>query len=493
MRDVAVVESELATTTGLADGASEIRVAEPARRDFASFPETELRQLLGEAIWDRLPWSELPAGKLDRATLVQAYNGSLERLDTFKQDVTTLLTSACRANLEFRQGQGQGQTHEAARDRALDAELQTMLSRAKWKEHPSMSVVNADVASQPTLLLRRRLNAAIGKAIDDFVAEFHKLLDRLVNAKLIGRIDWKPNHCCGYDFFKHVVVQENKGARRSTTRVRNEGANRQIARPIVAHEVTTDVRGEGQHLHQHEEHEHVVINAVRTSIGDSQVIMPPAVVELTKRVPEWLDAFVQVVDGDLCTESIDTRTRKAEGWQDATVKRRPIYGWEPAVTIGPYVLTGWGPREVAAELARRDAVAAQQHAESMRSWLPSCGATVLAMTSLWLLWRALNGAGGTFFAVLSLAAALTLVWQAVSDRENSRRNPRAATKAGWWTCAVGCGLVAVGLLLVMCFHSLPPVLPLGLLLGALGSVWMADPESFRRNLQAWISRGGARA
>ncbi len=106
------------------------------------------------------------------------------------------------------------------------------------------------------------------------------------------------------------------------------------------------------------------MNAVRASIRNSQVVMPPAVVRLVEVVPEWLDDFVQVIDGDIFRKRIIEQDTKVKNWADMQVRDEPIIGCEPGVIIGPYVLTGWGPREVAAESDRRktvDADAAREH------------------------------------------------------------------------------------------------------------------------------------
>lgn len=425
--------------------------------ELAAVPDAQLAPLLGESIWELLPWSQLPPGKLDRATLIQAYNASLERLDTCKQDVATLVHAACQANLEFRQGHGL--THEEARKKALEAELNSMLARAKWKTTPSMSVVDADVASQPSLFLRRQLNAALTEAVDDFTKEFRALLDRLVTAKLIGRITWKPNHCCGYDFYKQVVVQENQGASQSTRVEDAKRSRRRQGQTLIGEEVTTDVRGQGRHLHQREEHEHIVINAVRTSVGNSQVIMPPAVVELTRRVPEWLAPFVQVVDGDLCRETIETHTQKAKNWQDATVTRRPIYGWEPAVIIGPYVLTGWGPREVAAELARRESLPMSFPPPRLGRDIASGLATgLLVGLAIFLYWNATRGLG-PWMSLLALLVALRVVWERFFALEAAKRFPPIILLTWLWSMTVTVLAVLVVLSMVSVSRTVSNVMP----------------------------------
>ncbi len=422
MSDTALDEGESDAALLLEDRASKHLDPVIHRVDFAAFPEAQLAPLLGESIWELFPWNQLPPGKLDRGTLIQAYNASLERLYSCKQDVSTLLHAACLANLEFRQGHGS--THDDARKKALKAELNAMLARAKWKATPSMSVVDADVASQPALFLRRQLNTALTDAVNDFTAEFRALLDRLMTAKMIGRIAWKPNHCCGYDFFKQVVVQENQGASQSTRVVDAKRPRSRNGQEVIGEEVTTEVRGQGRHLRQREEHEHIVINAVRTSIGNSQVVMPPAVVELTQKVPDWLGPFVQVVDGDLCRETIETHTQKAKAWQDATVTRRPIYGWEPAVIIGPYVLTGWGPREVTAELARREMLPMSTPPQTYRHLVLGLITGLLVGTGVYLYWRAVRGVD-PWFGILALVVATRLVWQELFEPEIVLRYPVA--------------------------------------------------------------------
>lgn len=43
----------------------------------------------------------------------------------------------------------------------------------------------------------------------DWTGISYKLLPRLVDRQLVGLVEWLPNHCCGYHFFKQVVIQNN--------------------------------------------------------------------------------------------------------------------------------------------------------------------------------------------------------------------------------------------------------------------------------------------
>ena len=153
------------------------------------------------------------------------------------------------------------------------------------------------------------------------------------------------------------MIQENDGR---SERVVGQTLLTQITerdpvtgRQIIGKQRIEETRGKGQHQHRFARHQHEVMNAVRTSIRNSQVVMPPAVVRLVEVVPVWLYDFVQVIDGDIFRERVIEQDTNLEYWADVQVRDEPIIGCEPGVIIGPYVLTGWGPREVAAESDRR--------------------------------------------------------------------------------------------------------------------------------------------
>jgi hypothetical protein len=177
------------------------------------------------------------------------------------------------------------------------------------------------------------------------------------------------------------------------------------------------------------------MNAVATTIKDSRVVMPPQVVRLIEKIPDWLYPFVRVIDGDIFRERIIEREMKVSQWQDVQVRDEPIIGCEPGVIIGPYVLTGWGPREVAAELKRREQVAQQtgeqQAAELSQRRAPLfAGAAIVLTVVAWvLLVMSLRGAGAGFLAFVTTTAALGAIWQAAFDSAAARRNPTAAIAA----------------------------------------------------------------
>ena len=170
---------------------------------------SQLPGLLAETISNRLPWNSVRRDDTDRGHFADTYVRSLTQLDQFRRDVENLIRYACLANLEFRQASGQTNTN--ARDAALSAKLDDMLSQAADRWSPTKNVLDEKLTSQHVSTLRNHLEVALAEAVNVFVTQLLAMLARLVDRQLFGLVEWLPNHGCGYHFFKHLVVQENEG------------------------------------------------------------------------------------------------------------------------------------------------------------------------------------------------------------------------------------------------------------------------------------------
>jgi len=453
------------------------RLRSPERlRQLAPPPQkVELKDRVAEEVWSRLLWQQLPPDAAETRVVVDAYIQSLTQLERFRWDVDELVRAACQANLEFRQEQGE--TNVVAREAVLSGQLTEMLDAAVSQWLPTRNVVDARLVSQPLSEVRQRLDAALTQAVDDFGRQLFDLLARLVDRELFGLVEWLPNNCCAYHFFKRIVIQENDGASRrvmSETRF-NQVTERdaETGRQIVGRRTVEETRGQGRHLHRFARHQHDVIQAVHTSIGNSRVVMPPQVQRLCEAVPEWLYPFVQVIDGTIVRERIIERDTRVDQWADRTQRDEPIIGCEPGVILGSFVLTGWGPREVKAEEMRRESVLHEATTHSsvtsaQRRWQLLTGvAVVLAVCAMALTLQAQRGAGGGLFAVLATLATLVAVWQAALDYATVRRNPTAAIWAHCTTAALGGQLLIVLWLIVRLHQPLSWITPLMLATGVI--------------------------
>ncbi len=434
-----------------------------------------LPNALGEAILGRLAWNSLPSEERDRQRLVQAYINSLNQLGDFRRDMEGLVRAACMASLEFRQVMGE--TNVNARDAVLAAKLNEMLAQAACGWMPTRNVLDAKLVSKDVVTLKTELSTAVADAVADFTRQFFELLAKLVDRELFGLVEWLPNHCCSYHFFKRVVIQENEGASQRIVESMFDDLeplgpideSHYLTPPrVVGRRISEDVRGKGKHYHRLARHEHSVMNAICTSIRNSQVIMPSQVVPLIEKIPDWLYPFVQVIDGDIFRERIIERDTQVEDWADVDVRDEPIYGAEPGVIIGPFVLTGWGPREVGEEQSRRHKIqdaALQQATEGTARrrapWLVA-GAVVLSLVALLLLVRWSQGSGNLLFAVLAIAAAIATVWQAAFDFATARRNPTALLAAHCATVSIACQMLLAGWLVVRWFQPVSWLTPVAL-------------------------------
>lgn len=183
------------------------------------------------------------------------------------------------------------------------------------------------------------------------------------------------------------------------------------------------------------------MQAVHTSIGNSQVVMPPQVQRLCEAVPDWLYPFIQVIDGTIVRERIIERDTRVDQWADRTQRDEPIIGCEPGVILGSFVLTGWGPREVKAEELRREAAVLEQssrtatHSARWRWPLLAAVAVLMAVCAVGLTYFAPPGAG--VLTGLATLATLIAFWQAALDFATSRQNPTAALWAHCTTASLG--------------------------------------------------------
>jgi hypothetical protein len=396
--------------------------------------ETELPDLLYGIVFSRLAWSKLSENEHERQPLVESYIQSLQELEGYRRDVEDLVRRACMANLEFRQGKGE--THAKARDKALSAQLDQMIAKAAAHWLPTKNILDAKLVAQPVPTVQEKLHAALAEATTDFVTQFFELLAQLVDRQLFGLVEWMPNHCCNYHFFKQVIIQENDGttSRIVGSRFTDTNAPFGFRERIIGWNEVED-RTEGQHRHRFARHEHSVMNAIHTTIRNSAVIMPPEVLPLVEHIPEWLYPLVQVIDGDIIRERIIEQETTVETWEEAVIRDEPIFGCEPAVIIGPYVLTGWGPREVGVEQARRQSIqtaATRSHNERIvRNRAPwfAIAAVAMYLVAVFLIIRLFRQEGGVVFVVLAALATVGATWQAAFDFAVARRNPMAALAA----------------------------------------------------------------
>jgi hypothetical protein len=313
-----------------------------------------LSDRLADSLWPTLPFvAEASRVPLDRTALVMSYIESLNKLQSLQSDHVHLVTVTCEANLEFRQETGT--TNQVNRDKSMGATLDKMVGRAKLPLKPIENILTAEIAALPVEQMQRTLSSALKKAVKQFATQVEAVFQNMAAQRLAGLIEWVGQNACRYHFFKEVVIQENHGSESSSTRTTRpvtDSRGRQ-RRQLVQKTTTTE---SGRTIHRWARHEHHVMNAIHTSLANTKVVMPPGPERIKEAIPAWLAPFVRVIDGDLIRERIIECDYHEENWSNVTTREvdLPGYAPDPAIAIDNFILTGWGPREIAAEEQRRE-------------------------------------------------------------------------------------------------------------------------------------------
>ena len=283
-------------------------------------------------------------------------------------EIRNVVLEACRANLEFRANDN-NETHAEARDAILEGKLNEMMTQAFAAWLPAKNSLTASLMSNSPDAFVRQLEASLSEEVDRFSRQFLELLERMVDRELFGLVEWLPKQCCRYHFFRRVVIQGPEVRTQSINDSFADDSDAGSGQRIIGNRRTTSRRTVSHEI-RFARHQHELINAVRTSIGNSTVIMPPPIVRLVDSIPRWLYPFVEVIDGQIVRELIIERDVSVEDWTQVDVRDEPIIDIDPGIVIGPYVLSGWGSMEIQKEQERRQVAQQTSNGRSRRSPRP---------------------------------------------------------------------------------------------------------------------------
>ena len=425
--------------------------------------ETQLQKQLSQAISQRLAWQVSSLSEVtDRETVATAYISSLKTLNECYDEIRNVVLEACRANLEFRANDN-NETHTEARDAILEGKLNEMMTQAFATWLPAKNSLTASLMSNSPDAFVRQLEAFLSEEVDRFSRQFLELLERMVDRELFGLVEWLPKQCCRYHFFRRVVIQGPEVRTQSINDSFADDSDPSSGQRIIGNRRTTSTRTV-KHEIRFARHQHELINAVRTSIGNSTVIMPPPIVRLVDSIPEWLYPFVEVIDGQIVRELIIERDVSVEDWTQVDVRDEPIIDIDPGIVIGPYVLSGWGSMEIQKEQKRRK-VAQQTATEEVDARLAPLLAVVavgLSGIALWFQYRVSSGHGNWLFVVLTTLTAVGAAWQAFLSHANCHRFAAPGHYALCMGICTAMGLLTAEWSIARIFYSMSWVTPVAL-------------------------------
>ncbi len=185
----------------------------------------------------------------------------------------------------------------------------------------------------------KRLAMPPEQLVDWLKTEFRSETDRiarriattlhyLADFNIVGLVDWLTADVCTFHYFTWSADHSSSSKTERTGDIM--AWNTLITR--VNH--TTTLR--------RTRHTHHVVNAGMHLVTDYKGKMPKRVKRLIESAPAWLKPYLVVIDG---TETLSERvTAVASEQTEQTV--HSVVRYDPAIAIGPFILTGWNESEV---------------------------------------------------------------------------------------------------------------------------------------------------
>ena len=231
-----------------------------------------------------------------------------------------------------------------------------------------LNQASADLAALPIDELRERFRKALKQACHSLANQVIRSMDFLVKSKVVGLVHWSSQNAVKYNFYRRRVYSDTPQEAKDSVQVEIRSNDEDPDDVRRWKRVSTKIESTN-FICVLEHHKHDAVDAFQTSIENSRVVMPEGVHQLIRDIPDWMRPSIRVLDGYLIREDVHFTETCREKLVKTSVIEEPLHGHEPAVTLGPYVLVGWGPREIdAARAAEQVIVTAQHDQESRRFW-----------------------------------------------------------------------------------------------------------------------------
>lgn len=345
----------------------DVRLDDQAIENIHDQTAKQISQDLASQIWDRMDLTAMPADEQLRSRLFAAYTESVRKLRESRSEAMKLFYATVETAFFHDLG-----------DEGADF-INEVLSVGRVTLTQPQSIASAEHGTLSLDELRLHLERSLRHEISRFVKEFFESLDRLVDRSAVGLVHWTGTNSVRYHFFRRSIGVTGEETTRDVGRIEprfNLGVgpdSQRTAKITTRKDVTCWL----------DHHRHDTIDAIQTSIENSNVPTPPFVVALTDQIPAWLRPLVTIIDGYLVRERISRQEICKSTITQVEFEEELLYGHEPAVCLGPYVLTGWGPRDI--ENMEETLQVADGQSTAARSRMFWITASVAATSLAWLL------------------------------------------------------------------------------------------------------------
>lgn len=311
--------------------------ANPSRND------CERDERVSQRIWETLPWSKQRLEDFKSDTeILQSYEVCLSILRRHHEAAGAMFRAVCDCNTT---------TEIDATDRPFptsasrETVVQSILLRGGFKNFKSGKALAAELMTEPSETIHRRLSQTLMSSTRNLVANVFATMDRFVDKSVFGVMEWLGDSVCKFYYFDERFSESwemrevDLGWLSSSTK-----------------EISVQHRGRQQHVRQR--HEHHLIEAKSEPVEGCSVQIPERVQRVIESIPEWLRAETRVVSGvqivsEVRSEKILDRKVEAERRETRTVplppRRKEGLRYDPALEIDGFVLTGWDDADMTAD------------------------------------------------------------------------------------------------------------------------------------------------
>ena len=330
----------------------------------------QIGQQLQQHLLDRLPHPVFEERQTDRAQLFVTYNENINFLRQCRREALDLFRTAIETVF----------THDLPDDPTCQAFIEQVISDSQVAFPQLPSLASAELGARPLEEIRRELVKLQQQAAGKLVRDLFSALDCLVDRSVIGLAHWTGPNEVRYHFFRRqarVIRDQRQRTGQSERQWRNADEDPNDPRRMKQiHEVRRELELACTLFH----HKHDTVNAIATDLDNSTVPMPDFVQALACAIPGWMRSEMRVIDGYLIREQIFERETQQQTSTQIEYEEELIFGCEPAICLGPYVLIGWGPRDIAAMPPQQSAAEA---ADQRGLWF-SCAVLAQLFCTLFL-------------------------------------------------------------------------------------------------------------
>jgi serine/threonine protein kinase len=393
-------------------------------RDLATLPLSELGQDLEIALENELWHTLVFASKGsfgDMEDLFRFYASSVNQLKKVHQETCEFLEVVCATNLEFRSN---GKVNEQARDEILRKQLSSMVSHCFLAPPPADETFQPGITSLPLEHAEAKLTKELKTKTRTFVQNFLQVCERLIDQQIMGMVEWENPTACIYYYFRNVVVQTET----TSKVVQGATTTENVDRGVTLTTARSRVR-EGEHEVFVEAPKHHLFNAESVPLDLASTRIPLPFQPVVKAIPAWLRRHVELVTGTQMRVEKACGPVQTKSWAttealapEVTEALAPEVKYQihrdPAITLGRFVIVGWGADEIGEECRREEEEArvsqAMEERRSAREFMVERAVffLVLELLGAMLFYASLQYVPSfKWFGLILMAAGVWPVWE----------------------------------------------------------------------------------